>query len=412
MRLSCIGFLFCIVSIAFAAQRPDWKELRKQIRDTLHISDSLPRSEEKVYGSFSPAPGVIADRVSYATAYNLRVPAIVYHSAERKRGRAPALVIVNGHGGDKSSWYAYWAGILYARAGAVVLTYDPIGEFERNHIRQSGSGQHDEYIAPEDMGRRMGGLMVEDVMSGVHYLRRRKDVDQNRIAALGYSMGSLITSIACAADPHIKACVLVGGGDLDGPGGYWDSSGRKMCQAIPYQSLKVLGDRGPAIYALQAINGPTLVWNGSADKVVDIPHHGPDFFSRLHEETVAKLGSAKHVFEYNFTPEGGHRPYFVTKPVAVWLTEKLKFPNWTVDQIRAMPETHILEWAARNHIESNSLKNETGEGGTLALGGDIPAVNRDLLHALPEYVWTSDRDRYVYETWVDHAKAAIRSAGP
>jgi hypothetical protein len=251
--------------------------------------------------------------------------------------------------------------------------------------------------------------MVEDVMSGVKYLGRRKDVDKGRIAVLGYSMGSFIASIACAADEHIKNCVLVGGGDLDGPGGYWDSSGRRMCQAIPYQSLKVLGDRGPAIFALHAKNGPTLIWNGTADTVVDIPHHGPDFFKQLHQETASLTGTPKHVFAYGFTPNGGHRPYFVTKPVAIWLAKNLRFPNWSADQVESMPETHISEWAARNGLTTASLKSETGEGGTLAVSNDVPAVNRDLLHALPDSVWSSERERYVYETWVEHAKVAIRS---
>ena len=74
-----------------------------------------------------------------------------------------------------------------------------------------------------------------------------------------------------------------------------------------------------------------------------------------------------------------------------------------------MLETHISEWAARNRLNVSSLKNEQGEGGTMALGKDIPAVHHDLLHALPDSAWNTQRDRYLYETWVDHAKAAIRS---
>jgi hypothetical protein len=183
-----------------------------------------------------------------------------------------------------------------------------------------------------------------------------------------------------------------------------------MCQAIPYQSLKVLGDRGPTIFALQAKNGPTLIWNGTDDSVVDIVHHGPDFFKELHRQTASLLGNSKGLFEFGFTPGGGHRPYFITRPVAVWLAKTLKFPNWTADQIENMPETQVSDWAARNGVTSSSLKNEINEGGTLALGNDIPAVNRDLLHALPDAVWSSERDRYVYESWVDHAEAALRSA--
>jgi len=393
-----------------AADKQKWAELRAQIERTLHVQEPLPKPQEKSYGQFSPAPGVTADRVAYSTDYGLRVPAIVYHPAGATITKHPALVVVNGHGGDKSSWYSYWAGILYARAGAVVVTYDPIGEYERNHERLSGTSQHDEFIAPDDMARRMAGLMVTDAMQAVSYLLTRKDVDPKRIGVMGYSMGSFISSLVCATDTRVHGCVLVGGGDLDGAGGYWDSSQKKMCQAIPYQSLSFLGDRGAALFALMAKRGPTLVWNGTADSVVDIPQHEQAWFDDLRKRTLEELGSAKDVFETGFTPDGGHRPYFVTKPVALWLEQQLKFPNWTKKDIESMPETHISEWAAKNGITTpGGLKNE---GGTMALGNDVPAVPRADLHALPEAVWEAERGSFVYETWVDRAKSAITSGAP
>ncbi len=406
LRLAVFVSLACCI---FGANKRDWPALRKQIETTLHIPQPLPRLEPTSYGQFSPATGVAADRVSYATDYSLRVPAIVYHAAGATITKHPALIVVNGHGGDKSSWYAYWAGILYARAGAVVLTYDPIGEYERNAERRSGTGQHDEFIAPDDMARRMAGLMITDIMQAASYLAKRPDVDPKRIAVLGFSMGSFISSIACAVDTQVHACVLVGGGDLDGPGGYWDTSGKKMCQAIPYQSLSNLGDRGAIIYALNAKRGPTLVWNGSADRVVDIPGHAQQFFEDLRKRTVAELGSSKDIFDFGFTPEGGHRPYFLTRPVALWLQDKLKFPNWSRKDVESMPETRALDWAAKNNLKPS---NAHDAGGTMALGSDIPAVPRDQLHAIPEAVWDSQRENYIYETWVDRAKAAVASGAP
>lgn len=385
--------LVCFVSLLPAASKKEWQDLRQQIEKTLHIPQQLNKPDEKFYGKFTPAPGVAADRVSYGTDYSLRVPAIVYHPAGATIEKHPALIVVNGHGGDKSSWYASWAGILYARAGAVVLTYDPIGEYERNKDRQSKTGQHDTYIAPDDMARRMAGLMVTDIMQAVSYLDTRKDVDPKRIAVMGYSMGSFISSLACAVDTRVHACVLVGGGDLDGPNGYWDSNNMKMCQSIPYRSLSFLGDRGAVLFALHAKRGPTLIWNGSADKVVDIPHHGQDFFADLRKRTIAELGSSKDVFDFGFTPDEGHGPYFITKPVALWLEEKLKFPGWSKKDIEAMPESHQPD-------------------GLMALGNDIHAVKRDDLHAIPDAVWDSERQSYVYETWVDRAQAAVRSSAP
>lgn len=255
--------------------------------------------------------------------------------------------------------------------------------------------------------------MVTDIMQAATYLAHREDVDPKRIAVLGYSMGSFISSIACAIDTRVHACVLVGGGDLDGPGGYWDSSGKKMCQSIPYHSLQFLGDRGAMLYALNAKRGPTLVFNGSGDEVVDIPHHGQEFFDDLRKRAIAELGTSKDVFDFAFSPNTGHRPYFVTKPVALWLDDKLKFPKWTRKDIEAMPETHIAEWAVANHLRTEiTPQYEHGEGGTIALGNDIPAVAREDLHALPEPVWDSERESYVYETWVDRAKRAITAGAP
>jgi dienelactone hydrolase len=401
-------FVCCFSLMAWGARKQKWDGFRSQIESTLHIPQPPFKAQPKAYGQFSPASGVTADRVAYATAYSLRIPAIAYHPAGATITRHPAIVVVNGHGGDKSSWYAYWAGILYARAGAVVLTYDPIGEYERNAERQSNTGQHDQYIAPDDMARRMGGLMVTDVMQGVSYLLTRKDVDPKRIAVVGFSMGSFISSLACAVDIRVHACVLVGGGDLDGSGGYWDSSSKKMCQAIPYQSLSFLGDRGAALFALMATRGPTLVWNGTADKTVDIPHHDQAWFEDLRKRTVEELGSSKEVFEFGFTPNGGHQPYFLTRPVALWLERQLHFPNWTNKSIEAMPQRAVMDWAGKNGVTTpNLLKNDL-----MALDDGIPAVSRADLHAIPETVWDAERANFVYETWVDRAKSAVTSGAP
>jgi dienelactone hydrolase len=407
-----IGFALALLAVqgAFAAQDSDWQALRKQIRGTLHVPDGLPALQAKIYGQITPAPNVQADRVSYSTDYDLRVPAMVYHPAGATIVKHPALVIVNGHGGDKSSVYAYWSGILYARAGAVVLTYDPIGEFERNKERRSGTNQHDEIVPRDEMALRMTGLMVTDVLQAVHYLASRKDVDDKRIAVLGYSMGSFIASLACAVTTEVHACVLVGGGDLDGPGGYWDSSSKKMCQATAYRALAFLGDRGATLFALNAKRGPTLIWNGTNDTAVDIVNHGQNFFEKLRDDTAARLGSSKGVFEFGFTPDGGHRPYFLTRPVALWLNDKLKFPNWTKKQVEALPETHLSEWMIRNHLRSaTDAEFEKNEGGLMALGTDVAVVSREDLHAIPDAVWSADQDYYVYESWRERASAAVQA---
>lgn len=398
--------LLCLLACAAAAQtsgQADRREAaRARIKATLHVPDPPPPLAIEQYGQFEPAPGVIAERVSYATGYGLRVPAIVYRPRQAPPGGMPGIVVVNGHGGDKYSWYAFYAGILYAQAGAAVLTYDPIGEGERNLARKDGSRQHDRYMDPSGMARRMSGLMLTDVMQATAYLAQRPGVDPKRLAAVGYSMGSFVLAIGCAIETRLAACVLAGGGNLDGPGGYWDSSGKKMCQAIPYQSLMFLGDRGAALYDLHAARGATLIINGTADDVVSMPTTGAGFFEDLRQRTIALRGGSQNVFDVVWAPGGGHRPYFLTRQAALWLQARLHFAR----PMDHLGETHISEWAAQNGVPIDKLyATELRDGGTQAMGTGIPAVPHDELNALPRDRWERDKEKYVYETWLKEAKA-------
>ncbi len=390
-----------VLALLLAGGLRDEATLRSKIEQALFVPHPLPAANPQQFGQFEIEPGIVADRVTYSTEFAMRVPAIVYHPASGGSKR-PAIVVVNGHGGDKYTWYSVYAGVLFARAGAVVLTYDPIGEGERNSQHKSGTRQHDRYVPPDENGRRMGGLMMTDLREAVSYLLTRGDVDPRRLAAVGYSMGSFIVSLACAVETRLHACAAVGGGDLDGPGGYWDSSSKKMCQALPYQALSFLGDRPAVLFALNARRGPMLIHNGSTDEVVAIPSHGEAFFRDLRARTIALLGTGSNVFDYSFTPDGGHRPYFITRPVAEWLNAQLRFPAW--DAI-SHDETKISEWAQKNDAPMDRLyATEHREGGTMALGKDIPFIPADKLNVLSLSEWQKQKDDFVLESWFEHVQ--------
>jgi dienelactone hydrolase len=385
--------------------------VRGQIRDALDVPADLPPLKTQVYGQFTPEAGIVAERVSYTTAYGLRVPAIVYRPAS-PHGRVPGIVVVNGHGGDKYSWYAFYAGILYARAGAVVLTYDPIGEGERNIQRKSETRAHDELQSPPEIATRLAGLMVTDAMQGISYLLSRPEVNRNRIAIVGYSLGSYVAAITRAVDPRIYACVLAGGGNLDATGEYWETS-KPMCTGLSYQALSFLGDRGAVIYSLHAASGPTLVYNGLDDEIVLHDPRGPEeFFRDLQQRTAALHGTKTQVFETGFEAGAGHRPWFVTKPAALWLERQLDFPAWTVEEIAAMPVTHISEWAAANHVEvDKDYANEKREGGERALGAGMPPLSRAQLSVYTDAEWKSAEPQLTYEAWLAAAQRQLTGKG-
>jgi hypothetical protein len=256
----------------------------------------------------------------------------------------------------------------------------------------------------------MAGLMINDVRQAVAYLSQRPEVDASRIAAFGYSMGSFVLGITCAIETRLNTCVLVGGGNLDGPGGYWDRSNHTMCQAIPYKSLTFLGDRGAVLYTLHASRGRTFIFNGTLDGVVTSEPQGPQgFFEDLRRRTIALNGSDNNVFEFGFEPGAGHRPYFVTRPVALWLGRQLRFPNWTEEEIANMPVTHIGEWSRQQNVYIEPVyATELREAGIRALGSGIPGVAREQLNAVPLEEWKRDRDQFVYESWIAKAKALVK----
>jgi dienelactone hydrolase len=379
---------------------------RRQIKQALFIPDPLPSLATMSYGSFSPATGVIAERVTYETSYRMRVPAIVYRP-EKPQKNLPGIVIVNGHMGDKTSWYAFYSGILYARAGAVVVTYDPLGEDERNSEHKSETGTHDKVVPGTQMPARMGGQMITDIMQAVSYLRSRKDVDPRRVAVAAYSMGSFHAAIAGAIDPRIHALILSGGGNLSGPGDYWSISSKVMCQSGPSKALDFLPDRGAILYALNQRRGPTLIMNGTRDNVVVSVHTDEAFFNQLRERTAAISGTRVGLFETYWFPEAGHRPNFVTRPAALWLERQLHFPNWTEASIEQLGEAHVSEWSQKTgaHV-GKTFQNELSEGGVRALTTDVPNVPREELQAVPTSEWELHKDDFIWEGWVERASHA------
>ncbi len=389
--------------------------LRAQIRENFFVPNPLPALEAKTHRTFSPAPGVAAEAVTYATELGQRVPAILYlPDPLPKGGKAPGFVVVCGHGGDKYSWYSYFTGVTFARAGVAVLTYDQAGEGERNTQRASGTREHDQLKGDEAMARRLCGLMLTDVFQATSYLASRPEVDPSRIGALGYSMGSFVLAIAGAVEPRLTACVLAGGGNLGGPGDYWDSSTKTMCQGQPSQSLAFLGDKGATIYALHAARGPTLIWNGRRDLTIVPPKTYEPFFDDLRARTAQLHGGLSGVFDYGFQDDTGHRPGWLERPAMLWLAQHFGFPNWHEAEIRAMPTTHVLEWVEQNHIPADqTYMVELMEGGTRALSDHVPGYQREDLSVFTPAEWEEHKPGLTFAAWTAAAHAAqTRTTNP
>lgn len=94
-----------------------------------------------------------------------------------------------------------------ARMGFVVLTYDAIGQGERNI---AGNIHHEAGYALLPLGQTVAGWMVWDSMRGIDYLLTMPEVDPERIGVTGNSGGGLNALFTAALDARVHAAVVVG----------------------------------------------------------------------------------------------------------------------------------------------------------------------------------------------------------
>jgi len=136
-----------------------------------------------------------------AAGFNLAGTLTMPRSHERAiKGRLPALVLVPGSEPRERDEvvagvpiFGQLAGTL-ADAGFAVLRYDKRG------IGQSG-GRHESAAL---------GDYADDVRAAVRFLRQRKDIDEKRVAVIGYGEGGWIALQAAAKHDDIRAVVLMG----------------------------------------------------------------------------------------------------------------------------------------------------------------------------------------------------------
>lgn len=140
-----------------------------------------------------------------------KVPAFMAIPKVRS-GKVPAILYNHSHGGRhhvgkneliEGAPYIYkpWINDIIDN-GYAVLAIDHWGFGER--ATRTESSIFKEFLWN---GRVMWGMMVYDSLRALDYLCSRNDVDKNRIATLGMSMGSTMAWYAAALDSRIKVCI-------------------------------------------------------------------------------------------------------------------------------------------------------------------------------------------------------------
>jgi pimeloyl-ACP methyl ester carboxylesterase len=139
-------------------------------------------------------------------------------------------------------------------------------------------------------------LALSEIRYAIGYLEGLAAVDPERLAIVGYSLGSFLAVVAAADDPRVRALVLASGGDLPDPTPF---ATLVRAAADPLRAARKLGGR------------PLLMLNGRYDRTIKASQA---------ERLFEAAGEPKQIYWWN----GGHWP---PQPAidfgASWLAEQL-----------------------------------------------------------------------------------------
>ena len=199
--------------------------------------------------------------------------------------RAPAVLLLHGLNSRKERLADTIGRSLLAR-GVASLAIDLPAHGGRDEGSEAISLQNP--LALVRAWRRA----IREADHGLEFLASHPDIDVERIAIAGYSLGAYLALFVAAENPDVRAVALVAGGDLP--------------QGIPME--KLVRSAADPRKAVRELNGrPLLMVNGRND-------------------TTILPAQATALFEYASEPKelvwyaGGHwPPERVTRDVAEWL---------------------------------------------------------------------------------------------
>ncbi|GLW11818.1 hypothetical protein Misp01_69460 [Microtetraspora sp. NBRC 13810] len=177
------GLVLAILATMGYALPPAFDPPPLKMQAALHALPAQPAGELAAL----PAPTPITSEELVVPARGADLPATV--RAPAAPGRYPAMVFVHGSGSSERGEFTTAADRL-ARAGIVTLTYDKrsVGYSFRS---------------------RDFGLLAEDALHMIDYLRSRPDVDLTRTGLWGVSEGTWVVPIAAARSADVGFTVMV-----------------------------------------------------------------------------------------------------------------------------------------------------------------------------------------------------------
>ncbi len=188
--------------------------VRESVRRMLNVPPTAAPVRAKVTATQERA-GYRIENVMFESCAGLWVTGNLYVPTGVP-GPFPGVISPCGHY-ELARMYAdyQFAYIDMARAGFVVLAYDPTGQGERHHYGTELRSVDEHSMEGQLLlllGENLTGYLVGDGMRAIDYLQSRPEVDARRIACAGHSGGGTQTMFLACADERIGCVVINEGG--------------------------------------------------------------------------------------------------------------------------------------------------------------------------------------------------------
>lgn len=275
--------------------------------------EQLTSLNEEVLGEYAVAPfeEVIYESIDgmSVSGFEVKPPGFSFEN------EYPLLVLI--HGGPQGAWgesWSYrWNAQVFAGAGYVVFMPNPRGS--------TGYGQ----AFTDAITGEWGGMVYEDILSGVDYLLRRPYINSTKIVAAGGSYGGYMINWILGHTDRFQAVVSHAGlYDLASFFGATEELWFPLWEFYgpPWKNQEMYQKWSPATFA-EKFNTPTLIIHGQRDYRVPVTQ-GMQLFTALQ---LRKIPS-----QFLYYPDEGH---WITKPrnsvhwyqnVTGWLKRWLEKP--------------------------------------------------------------------------------------
>ena len=212
-RALLLCWLLVMLAVSSAFAQPDSSAIETPVDDTefqrlleyYNYDPGMP-SDPEIYGEWPWRGPHVLYKLSYSSVRGQRVPAYLAIPKETAGEKVPVIVLMHGWNlfwGKNEDWVLEWIPLLTAQGYAVLAP---------DHFMYGERKKEDGFDEDSDRGpyyyRDWMCQSIVDLRRGIDYLESRPDIDPDRIAIFGGSLGGWIGSILAAVEPRIKTAIL------------------------------------------------------------------------------------------------------------------------------------------------------------------------------------------------------------